>query len=414
MLVHAVLASFCVCLVSASVLCPDGNTCPDKNTCCLTNSGYYGCCPHPLAVCCPDKLHCCPNGYHCYTTKCVKQGLPWLRLQRSKNTPAKKETFQTGTPLQLSPPKPDNSIAVRELSAILEKPSGVGVADVRCDSSHTCPDGSTCCKSVYTGAWYCCPYTSGQCCKDGIHCCPHGTYCDLKTFRCLGGNDSIPASPQIPALRTDYQSPLDDESKTSQTGTPLQPDNSIALRESSAILEKPSGVGVGVGVADVRCDSSHTCPDGSTCCKSVYTGAWYCCPYTSGQCCKDGIHCCPHGTYCDLKTFRCLGGNDSIPASPQIPALRTDYQDPCCLNGNEAGCCQVGFHCDTERRVCVDDLAPLDIHTTLEGQEQGRELEALGGGRVALRGIIRCDGGLYCPADHSCCRTPTGEWGCCP
>ncbi|XP_063041137.1 progranulin-like [Engraulis encrasicolus] len=168
----------------------------------------------------------------------------------------------------------------------------------------------------------------------------------------------------------------------------------------------------------LQCDDYHNCPDSWTCCQSIH-GGWACCPYPLGQCCADGFHCCPQGSTCDLLTFRCLSGSASIPASPQLPAVRTDYQlfgslpmqDPCCLNGDEAGCCQVGFHCDRERRVCVADLAPLDIWTTLE---QGQGLEAPGGGAVALRGVIRCDGRFYCPADHSCCRTPTGEWGCCP
>lgn len=46
MLVHAVLASLFVGLLSATVVCPNGGHCPDKSTCCLTKEGY-GCCNDP-------------------------------------------------------------------------------------------------------------------------------------------------------------------------------------------------------------------------------------------------------------------------------------------------------------------------------------------------------------------------------
>lgn len=44
--------------------CPDGSSCVG-GTCCLMQSGKYGCCKYPHAVCCDDKAHCCPAGYTC-------------------------------------------------------------------------------------------------------------------------------------------------------------------------------------------------------------------------------------------------------------------------------------------------------------------------------------------------------------
>ena len=42
-----------------SVPCPDGQSvCPDDSTCCPLNSGQFGCCPLPKAVCCDDHQHC--------------------------------------------------------------------------------------------------------------------------------------------------------------------------------------------------------------------------------------------------------------------------------------------------------------------------------------------------------------------
>ena len=41
-------------------VCPDQQSvCPDGTTCCELESGAYGCCPLPNAVCCSDKEHCC-------------------------------------------------------------------------------------------------------------------------------------------------------------------------------------------------------------------------------------------------------------------------------------------------------------------------------------------------------------------
>lgn len=39
--------------------CPDHKSeCPAESTCCELESGEYGCCPLPNAVCCSDKEHC--------------------------------------------------------------------------------------------------------------------------------------------------------------------------------------------------------------------------------------------------------------------------------------------------------------------------------------------------------------------
>lgn len=43
--------------------CLDGSQCLDYETCCMMDTGHYGCCPLPKAVCCSDEEHCCPEGY---------------------------------------------------------------------------------------------------------------------------------------------------------------------------------------------------------------------------------------------------------------------------------------------------------------------------------------------------------------
>lgn len=50
-------------LTETYVVCPDGSECLDYETCCMMDTGHYGCCPLPKAVCCSDEEHCCPEGY---------------------------------------------------------------------------------------------------------------------------------------------------------------------------------------------------------------------------------------------------------------------------------------------------------------------------------------------------------------
>ncbi|XP_067124442.1 progranulin-like [Centruroides vittatus] len=47
------------------VICEDQTRCNDNTTCCQLQSGRWGCCPLPNAVCCSDKIHCCPQNTIC-------------------------------------------------------------------------------------------------------------------------------------------------------------------------------------------------------------------------------------------------------------------------------------------------------------------------------------------------------------
>ena len=70
-----------------------------------------------------------------------------------------------------------------------------------------------------------------MCCSDHIHCCPHGTTCDLSKGTCDKGDISVDWFVKTPALV----------------------------------------------VNRVQCDATHFCPDGDTCCK-LTSGEWGCCP----------------------------------------------------------------------------------------------------------------------------------------
>ncbi|XP_062385526.1 progranulin-like isoform X1 [Sardina pilchardus] len=260
---------------------------------------------------------------------------------------------------------------------------GLASATVICPDGLECPEKNTCC--LTEGGYGCCIYPSAVCCSDQVHCCPAGYHCSEAVQSCV--KDSLPW------LRLPWHKNMPAKEPEMTLFKHLTPDF-----ETNASQEKPSDVSV------VWCDSYYQCQDGATCCRYVY-GSWFCCVFTSGHCCRDGIHCCPAGTYCDATSTHCLRGHSRIAATPQLPALRSDraQQDPCCLS--EAGCCQVGFHCDRQLRACVRDFAAPVPWVT-------RELTP-GDDRVALSGVIRCDGRFYCPAGFSCCTSPEGKWGCC-
>uniref|UniRef100_G3PNX7 Granulin a n=1 Tax=Gasterosteus aculeatus TaxID=69293 RepID=G3PNX7_GASAC len=145
----------------ASVQCDGQEQCPDDNTCCQLQSGEWGCCPMPDAVCCPDKVHCCPQGYTCNMASNSCQKLLMLQLQAVPLTR-----------VYLPEAEPTSS------------PSEQG--DVVCDDQTSCPDGQTCCRTSAT-TWGCCPAPNAVCCSDMQHCCPEGHTC-TETGGCTGNN----------------------------------------------------------------------------------------------------------------------------------------------------------------------------------------------------------------------------------
>ncbi|XP_027031438.1 progranulin-like isoform X1 [Tachysurus fulvidraco] len=351
----AVLVLLMVGLVSARIICPDGTECQDKNSCCPIKTGY-ACCQYPTAVCCPDKAHCCPPDYQCNaeTQLCEKRGLPWYKIPFSSQIPAVGEENKAPAPLVKS-----NNPSV-----------------VYCDNFSFCTDGTTCCRTPY-GQWSCCPYTVGQCCFDGIHCCPFGHHCDSTSTQCLRGALRFPASQQIAAMQSiAIQIPAEDEGNTAPA--PLVKSNNPSV---------------------VFCDNFSYCPSGTTCCRFSFR-QWTCCVYILGQCCADGIHCCPFLYRCDFTSTRCFAGALSFPASPQIAAMQSNtIQDQCCQS--ETGCCAIGFHCDEKSKTCVKDfehLSPLKSMLNLQNQDS----------------VIHCSDKVYCPAGHSCCKSLIGQWACCP
>uniref|UniRef100_UPI00398F634D granulin 1 n=1 Tax=Pristiophorus japonicus TaxID=55135 RepID=UPI00398F634D len=315
-------------LASAAMECPDGSPCPDQSTCCKLQTGNYACCPMEKTVCCYKGTSCCPkdytgdfspstmaleylglplesktltvdtqalsnsvssdssvihreNVYSCQNGKtcCRLQSGGWSYCPQPATVCCYEGTrccpkdytgdFSPSTAAlkYLSLPLESKTLTVdtEALSNSISSDSSV----TYCDNGHYCQDGNTCCRSQ-SGVWSCCPHPAAVCCKDGVHCCPQGTICDTQRSMCETDTVSIPWVIKKPALM-----------------------GSEALQNS---LSSDGSV--------VRCDDSHVCKAGSTCCK-MYNKEWGCCPFPKAHCCWDGRHCCPKYHYCDVKRHRC-------------------------------------------------------------------------------------------------------------
>ncbi|KAM9000134.1 progranulin isoform 1-T2 [Sarcophilus harrisii] len=208
-----------------NVPCDNTTSCPPRTTCCLLESGEWGCCPAPKAVCCPDHKHCCPEGYVCHPEGCKKEHhiVPWL------------------------PKKPASQL--------------LASGSVDCDQHTRCPDGQTCCPSL-RGGWACCQLPHAVCCEDREHCCPSGYTCNVKARSC------------------------------EKQGWEKPPISSQALT-------------VGMDGGDVQCEGRSYCHAHQTCCPNK-AGRWACCPLEKGVCCPDGLHCCPSGFHCGAKGTKCF------------------------------------------------------------------------------------------------------------
>ncbi|XP_047563998.1 progranulin isoform X1 [Lutra lutra] len=318
--------------------------CSPGYSCLLTVSGTSSCCPFPEAVSCADGHHCCPRGYHCSADgqSC---------FQRSDTNP---------------------------------------LGAVQCpDSRFECPNSSTCC-TMRDGSWGCCPMPQASCCKDKVHCCPHGTSCDLAHARCLTATGSHPLAKKIPAQRS-----------------------------NGAVILCPDG--------------QSQCPDGSTCCQ-LPNGKYGCCPMPNAICCSDHLHCCPQDTVCDLVQSKCLSKENATDLLTKLPAtavqeVKCDMEVSCpdgytCCRlqsgawgccpfaqavccADHVHCCPAGFKCDTAKGTCEQKARqmPWVVRTPAHLRLPIPQ---------AVENDVSCDNITSCPSSSTCCRLASGEWGCCP
>ncbi|XP_039421739.1 progranulin isoform X2 [Corvus cornix cornix] len=338
--------------VGAQLPCPHGAPCPVTPALparsavgCQDSSSCPASCQLPESVPCAGGHHCCPQGSHCGA---------------------------------------DGQSCVTDLA-----PRAVPCPDGQSE----CPDDATCCVTS-SGAWGCCPMPQASCCADKLHCCPHGTVCDLTRGRCVSpaGDTDVPLSTAFPAWKR-------------------QPPAPVALRQ-------------------VLCpDGRSACPDGATCCQLSPT-RYGCCPLQNAVCCSDGQHCCPQGTTCDLIHSTCtsLGGSAPLAALPTAHDIKCD-EETSCPNGNT--CCRLSSGawgcCPLEQAVCCPDhvhCCPQGYTCDPEGGSclRGggtrlpwvRKTPALARGGQVTSGNVQCDEETSCPDGSTCCRLSLGTWGCCP
>ncbi|XP_051537974.1 progranulin-like [Myxocyprinus asiaticus] len=365
------------------VPCNETVACESGTTCCKTEGGTWACCPLPEAVCCEDHAHCCPHGTVCNLAAAtcddpadLLMSVPWVK---------KVSTFP------IAPESPNQ----------------------KCDETMSCPGDSTCCK-LLTGGWGCCPLPQAICCEDHLHCCPHDTVCNLAASTCDSASDQGPRF-------------------------------SVPLVRKIAAVTLPS--------QNQNCDETSLCPTGTTCCK-LNTGAWGCCPLSQAVCCDDQEHCCPQTYKCDLTHKTCVyPGLTSIPWLKKQPALSVTQQsepnvvapalagkghrhmcddhtscprdDTCCFM-NKLGkwgccplpkavcckdgdhCCPSGYTCNEKKTSCTKDYHEIPWYRKQEARVTERS--------EVLSGVedVKCDSTTSCASGSTCCKLPTGEWGCCP
>ncbi|XDV13211.1 hypothetical protein PO909_001678 [Leuciscus waleckii] len=397
-----------------TVLCGNGKSeCPVDTTCCETEVGQWACCPLPRAVCCDDKIHCCPEdsvcdveGYKCMSS--TNQELPmWakfparLRAEWEDHKPAKiraeaevtttRQNTNAGNPNTLPGALPENS-------------------DVPCNDTASCQDGTTCCKTK-DGGWACCPLPQAVCCDDFIHCCPHGTTCNVAAGSCDDPSGSSPWLEKLPVK-------------------PISSQN-VAVTQVSSVY------------SDVPCNDTASCQDGTTCCKTK-DGGWACCPLPQAVCCNDFTHCCPHGKICNVAAGSCDDPScsgvpwvEQVPVQPVISQNVIDTQKsdvPC----NDTASCQDGTTCcktkdagwaccPLPQAVCCDDFIHCCPHGTTCNVAAGSCDDPSGSSpwlekmptrpRVAGQRStknVNCDSSHICPESNTCCKNVDGDWACCP
>ncbi|KAL8558870.1 hypothetical protein ACOMHN_054301 [Nucella lapillus] len=413
----------------ANITCPDKETvCQVNDTCCLVTPGYR-CCPLLHGVCCSDRLHCCPQGTKCDLVhhRCNREGSdweqPWVerRLEQSHSEVSQATTKKKAVICKDGLMCPDGNTCcllnsgsygccpysdavccsdqvhccphdchcdyVKKACAKLSPVSdALNLKGVICPGGQsTCPDGSTCCKMT-TGIWGCCLHPQAVCCSDHIHCCPHDKKCNLSSGAC-NGNSSQPLSRKIPAVP----------------------------REK---------------VTSVICPDNSTCSDKTTCCKDV-AGGYACCPYKQAVCCSDKIHCCPNGYTCDMVAKTCTMHDTSIPWMEKKPSMPSalNLKDVVCPGGQStcpdgSTCCQMTSGiwgcCPHPKAVCCSDhihCCPHDMKCNLSAgacdgnssQPLSRKIPAV----PRVQSVICPDKQSECPDGTTCCKMPSGQYGCC-
>uniref|UniRef100_A0A8C1R157 Granulin a n=1 Tax=Cyprinus carpio TaxID=7962 RepID=A0A8C1R157_CYPCA len=410
---------------TSDVPCNDTAACPDGSTCCKTKEGGWSCCPLPEAVCCEDFIHCCPHGKKCN-----------VALGKCEDSSGSQPWFEK-LPVKLIS---SHNVAVTQ--------------DVSCDGTTSCPDGSTCCKTQ-EGGWACCPLPQAVCCEDFIHCCPHGKKCNVALGTCEDSSESQPWFEKLPVKLISSQNvavtqvhsdvPCNDTAacpdgstccKTKEGGWSCCPlpqavccddfihccPHGTTCNVAAGSCDETSGsqpwfekLSVKL-ISNVPCDDTVACADGTTCCKTQ-EGGWACCPLPQAVCCDDFIHCCPHGTTCNVAAGSCDETSGSQPWFEKLSVKLISSQNVAVTQGRSKG----NHHQEECNGLCPRP-APAKNKRPGTSRDNSPDLRARGhslhivptSDLSSVHSDVPCDDTVACADGTTCCKTQEGGWACCP
>ena len=265
------------------------------------------------------------------------------------------------------------------------------------DKTSQCPDGDTCCELNGVSGFGCCPQPQAACCKDGIHCCPHGYAC-TGSNTCSRGDSIIAAVERRPNVKA-----------------------KAGFSRRVETVKSPQNV--------ICPDSESQCPSGDTCCK-LSSGVYGCCPVPQALCCSDGKHCCPEGYKCDTGAGTCTKGDSILTILEKQPAIKSPQNvmcpddksqcssnTTCCkLTTGEYGCCpQINAVCCSDGKHCCPKGYACNVGsgTCTKGDSILTILEK----QPAIKSpqnVMCPDDKSQCSSNATCCKLTTGEYGCCP
>lgn len=142
----------------------------------------------------------------------------------------------------------------------------------------------------------------------------------------------------------------------------------------------------------VPCNETVACASGTTCCKTE-GGTWACCPLPQvGVCIIYNLNC-----------FNTLQQTASSNAKAVYDVfVSSDLQAVCCED--HAHCCPKDTVCNLPEGTCDD---PADLSVSVPWVTKVPTFT------LALSDQ-KCDETSSCPDDSTCCKLPSGKWGCCP
>jgi len=339
----------------ASNVCPNGEQyCAPGQTCCPLGQDEFGCCYLDNAVCCSDMRHCCPQGFQCdlANQRCIRNG---------------NATVADGIPMVEKKP----AMRSKNLERICP------------DRDSECKGNQTCCQRSPDGDYGCCPYSNAVCCSDGEHCCPSGTTCNTERGTCDQNT-----------LSQRFMTPL---TKSSQANIP---DDDLPIMDDE-IINCPN--------------PSYQCYKGMTCCM-LPDGGYGCCQFANATCCADKLHCCPHGTICDLESYVCRTKQvETTPAKALPPykvfalprSLHTTPTSMGNMSSINLGSGDSGCH-GKGQQLCSDGQTCCETGDTCCSQSAHPWMTCC----HETNGSCCPGGGHCCPFGFDCEQKSDGSFGC--